>query len=148
MRINSKVLRYTAAAAMVAAVALGGAGNAEATPVMSHQPTVSSRTTEVAHPMTSESLVSQRWVGGALVQLWYHDGWNWVSVNGAGGRGAEAGIYTAASGWRWTMSYGSAPNWFTTPAVWAPGSTCVYAYANVQSNWWPYSPQQYGWWVC
>lgn len=91
--------------------------------------------------MSGEFVVKQWSVGGATVQLWYNNGWNWVSVSGAGGRGAEAGVYSAPSGWRWSTSYGYAPSRFTTPAVWAPGSTCVYVYANVVSSWWPYYRQ-------
>lgn len=88
-------------------------------------------------------------VGGANVELWYSSsGWNWVMVKGAGGRGAEAGIYSQNSGWRWSPSYGSAPNTFGTPAVYAPGSTCVVVRATVVANWWPYAPQQLNTMIC
>lgn len=104
-------------------------------------------------PVTTASAADYKvrsWgVGGATVELWYSSsGWNWVVVKGAGGRGAEAGIWSANSGWRWTPSYGSAPAQFSTPAVYAPGSTCVQVRATVVSNWWPYSPKSLNTQVC
>ena len=104
-------------------------------------------------PATNASATDYRirsWgVGGATVELWYSSsGWNWVMVKGAGGRAAEAGIYSANTGWRWSPSYGAAPNTFGTPAVYAPGSTCVTVKANVQAYWWPYAVQSLSTTVC
>lgn len=52
-------------------------------------------------------------------------GTNWVRVSSATNRAAEAGIWSANSGWKWSTSYGSAPAQFWTPMVYAPGSTCI-----------------------
>ncbi|WP_146082135.1 hypothetical protein [Rathayibacter sp. AY1A3] len=59
---------------------------------------------------------------------------NWVRITNAAGRQAEAGIFSAASGWRHSPSYASAPNEFCTPMVYAPGTTCITTYVNFANS--------------
>lgn len=104
----------------------------------------------VAPAASADTVVSSRVVNGVTIKLWYNQGWNWVSVQpqtftNAGG---EVGIWSAASGSRWTPSYMRFPSWTTTGAVWAPGSTCVTITANVVSNYSPYTRVWQSWQVC
>lgn len=153
------MLRSVAAVAALVTVTLGWGGQAVAAPAGPHRVSVSSaslvrgggdlvREVRVARPMDANQVVFSRWVDWATIDVWYHDGWNWVTVSGAGGRAAEAGIWSPYSGWGWSYSYGSAPNWFGTTPVWAPGNTCVTAYLDLQETWWPYQGQVYYWRVC
>lgn len=95
-----------------------------------------------------ERVVWQTSFRGATVQLWYNNGYNWVSVSSSDRRGSEAGIYSPQSGWRWSPSYGSAPTRYTTPAVYAPGATCVSIRVTKVSNSWPHAAGTGNWRVC
>ena len=97
----------------------------------------------------TDSRVRYWYMGDAIVELWYStSGWNWVVVKGVAGWYAEAGIYSANTGWRWTPSYGSAPYQISTGAVYAPGRTCVHVSANLQTSWSVYSRGTLDTWVC
>lgn len=93
-------------------------------------------TLATAPSASANSIVSSRVVNGVRINLWYNNGWNWLSVEPLlfANAGGEAGIYSASSGWRWTPSYARLPSRTTTGAVWAPGSTCVTISANIVDN--------------
>lgn len=75
---------------------------------------------------------SQTYLGYGRVEVRYSPscGTNWVRISQATGRPAEAGIFSAPSGWKYTPSYQQSPESFWTPMVSAPGSTCVTFFAN------------------
>ena len=121
-----RLAALAAAAAATGALALGGAGTAQAYP--SGDP-LSSGCASDARPVWSAG------VGGATVEVRYSArcGTNWVRITGAGGRASEARIYSNYSNWQYTLSYANSPNQHWTPMVYAPGSTCVTFEAVVQN---------------
>ena len=80
----------------------------------------------------ASTIWSQTYLGYGKVEVRYSPscGTNWVRITQATGRPAEAGIYSASSGWQYTPSYQQSPDTFWTPMVSAPGSACVKFYAN------------------
>lgn len=82
---------------------------------------------------SASTIWSRNYLGYGTVEVRYSSscGTNWVRISGATGRPAEAGIWSANSGWQYSPSYGSAPSQFWTPMVYAPGSQCVVFYAKI-----------------
>ena len=93
-----------------------------------------------ATPASAADYLSRKWyVNGATVSLMRSTtGWAWVTVSNAGGRSAEAGVWSAQSGWRYTPSYGNAPGWFSTAAVFTGGG-CASVHAVVANNSYPWA---------
>ena len=73
------------------------------------------------------------YLGYGTVEVRYSPacGTNWVRISGATGRPSEAGIYSAASGWVYSPSYGSSPSQYWTWMVSAPGTACITFYAKI-----------------
>lgn len=71
------------------------------------------------------SVWSQRF-GNAVATLYLSDsGHNWVTVSSSGGLPGDARIWSPHSGWQASRSYSNAPSTFSSPAVYAPGDTCI-----------------------
>jgi hypothetical protein len=84
---------------------------------------------------TASTIWSHTYLGYGTVEVRYSSacGTNWVRVTGAGGQQSEAGIWSAASGWQYSLSYSSAPSQYWTPMVYAPGANCVVFYAKINT---------------
>ncbi|NMO02308.1 serine/threonine protein kinase [Gordonia sp. TBRC 11910] len=121
-RSRPRILALTVAAVVI--VGLGGWY------VMNNAGSTTTRTASApTHTATSADTAEIVWrtnVGAAEVSLWLSSsGYNWVTVAATSALTADARIWSPQSGWRTSQVYASAPTEFTTPRVYAPGSTCI-----------------------
>ncbi|QHF21699.1 DUF2690 domain-containing protein [Rathayibacter sp. VKM Ac-2762] len=127
--LRSRLSSVLAASVVLTATAIGGAPAANAAPT-SGDPLATGCST------SASTIYMRNYLGYGKVEVRYSSSCqtNWVRITNAGGRQAEAGIYSASSGWKYSPSYASAPNEFWTPMVYAPGTTCITFYAKIAKN--------------